>query len=102
MFKKALLFILLSALVLPSAAFGAVDSIQSLSVAIARVVWVVFTVIAVICFVIAGVMFLTARGDPAKLTLARSAFLWGLAGVAVGIVAFSIIRLTCNVLGFAC
>lgn len=99
MFKRALLFILLSALVLPSVAFGAVDSIQSLSIAIARVVWIVFTVIAVICFVIAGVMFLTAQGDPGKLKLARDAFLWGLAGVAVGIVAFSIISLTCSALG---
>lgn len=93
---------MICALVLPSIAFGAVDSIQSLSVAIARVVWFVFTVIAVICFLVAGVMFLTAQGEPDKLKLAKSAFIWGVAGILVGIVAFSIIKITCNALGAAC
>ncbi len=87
---------------LPVVALAAVDSIQSLSIAIANVMWVVFVGITVICFVIAGILFLTAFGDQAKITQARSAFLWGVVGVIVAIVAFSIIKLTCKVLGATC
>jgi FtsH-binding integral membrane protein len=100
--KKILFLILLSALILPVTVLAAVNSIQSLSIAIANVVWVVFTVVALVAFVVAGIMFLTSGGDPSKLTLARSAFFWGLAGVVVGIVAFSIINITCNALGASC
>jgi type II secretory pathway component PulF len=69
---------------------GANASIMSIGVAIANAVWIVFTVIAVIAFLVAGVFFLTAAGDPAKIQKAKSATLWGAAGVAVGILAFSI------------
>lgn len=51
----------------------------------------VFGAIAVISFVMAGILFLTAQGEAAKITAAKSAFLWGIAGVVVGILAFSII-----------
>lgn len=71
---------------------GIVKSIVDLS-------WLVFEVIAVICFVIAGILFLSANGEPAKLILARSAVIWGIAGVAVGIIAYSIIKITEAFLG---
>jgi hypothetical protein len=102
--NKKTLFLILFSFFLVSAApvLAAIDSIQSLSVAIANVVWVVFTAIAVICFLFAGVLFLTAQGQPEKIKLAKSAFLLGIAGVAVGIVAFSIIKLTCGALGANC
>ncbi|MCX6721093.1 MAG: hypothetical protein NT026_00595 [Candidatus Staskawiczbacteria bacterium] len=79
-----------------------VDSIQSLTVAIVNVVWVVGAGIAVICFVAAGLLFLTAQGQPEKLKIARAAALWGVIGVIVMVVAFSIIRITCNSLGMVC
>jgi len=91
--KKLLFFLLLGILVLPVSVYAAVNSIQSLSVAIAGVVWIVFTVIVIICFVAAGILFLTAAGSAEKVAKARSAFLWGIVGVAVGIVAYSIITL---------
>jgi len=53
----------------------------------------VFTIIAVVCFVIAGVLFLTAQGSPEKIQAARNAFLWGVAGVVVGVLAFTIISI---------
>ena len=70
-----------------------VDSIQSLTVAIVNVVWVVAAGVAVIMFVAAGLLFLTAQGDSAKLKTARAAALWGVAGVVVIILAFSIINI---------
>lgn len=60
---------------------------------IKQMAWMVFGVIAVIAFVIAGVLFLTAAGNPEKVQQARNAFLWGVAGVIVGILAFSIISI---------
>ncbi len=53
----------------------------------------VFGAIAVIMFVIAGVYFLTAGGEPEKIQKARQSLIWGVAGVVVGIIAFSIIAI---------
>lgn len=53
----------------------------------------VFGGIAVVMFVIAGITFLTAQGDPEKVGSARMAFIWGVAGVIVGLIAFSIIAI---------
>jgi FtsH-binding integral membrane protein len=60
--------------------------------------WIIFTAIAVIMFVIAGITFLTANGSPEKLTQARSALIWGVVGVVVGIVAYSIITIVSSIL----
>lgn len=68
-------------------------SLTQLATNIANAVWIVFTVIAVVCFVVAGILFLTAGGAPDKVATARSAFIWGIAGVVVAILAFTIITL---------
>ena len=97
--KKILTVILLAiVLFLPVAAYAIANNIQSLGAAIANVAWVVFGVIVIVCFIIAGVLFLAAQGDPVKIAKARSALLWGIAGVVVGIVAFSIIKIISGVL----
>ncbi len=74
-------------------------SLGSISRSIANALWLVFTVIVVICFIVAGVTFLTAQGDPGKIQTARSAFIWGIAGVVVGIVAYGAITLVLSILG---
>lgn len=58
--------------------------------AVKEAVWIIFGAVAVIMFVVAGIMFLTAQGDSEKLKTARSALIWGVAGVIIGIIAFSI------------
>jgi len=63
------------------------------------IVWIAFGLITVIAFVTAGILFLTAGGNPEKVAQARTAFLWGVAGVVVGIVAFSIIAIIGSGLG---
>jgi len=78
---------------------GAGLSITSLGMAIVNVIWVAFTVLAVICFVVAGILFLTAFGEAEKITKARSAFIWGVVGVVVAILAFSIVSLVRNAIG---
>ncbi len=94
----------LSILATPIMAFAAPPinnslTLCSLVTAIENLVWIIFGLIAVISFVIAGVLFLTAGGNPEKVAQARTAFLWGAAGVVVGIIAFSIIAIIGSGLG---
>ena len=77
---------------------GANTNITQITISIANAVWIVFTGIAVVAFIVAGVLFLTAQGSPEKISRARMAFFWGLAGVGVAILAFSIITLMINTL----
>jgi len=74
-------------------------SLEALGQLIVNQIWVVFTVIAIICFVIAGILFLTSGGDPEKIVKARSALIWGVAGIVVGILAYTIIAVIRGALG---
>src|SRR3989344_2002472 len=56
----------------------------------------VFIVVAVVYF---GVKFLTAQGDPTKLTEARKSFMWGLAGIIVILGTYTIIATVAYSLG---
>jgi hypothetical protein len=51
--------------------------------------WVLMTAIAVICFAVSGILFLTAQGKPEQLTKAKSAVLWGVVGAIIAILAGS-------------
>lgn len=109
--KKILLFlILLGVLILPGYPSGFVSAqlvlyangappVSNLYILvdnIEKAVGFVFGGIAVVCFVLAGVLFLTGQGEPEKIKTARSAVIWGVAGVIVGIVAFSIIAIVAH------
>jgi hypothetical protein len=65
---------------------------------IEKAVALIFSAVAVICFVLAAIMFLTAEGSPEKIKTARSAFFWGIAGIVVGIMAFTIIAIVASAL----
>src|SRR3989338_9261500 len=56
----------------------------------------VFIVVAVVYF---GVKFLTAQGDPTKLTEARKSFMCGLVGIIVILGTYTIIATVANALG---
>lgn len=75
-----------------------VGSLQQIIHALENAAGLIFGAIAVIMFVISGVYFLTAGGEPEKVQKARQAFLWGIAGVVVGILAFSIIAVVGSVI----
>jgi len=75
-----------------------IGSLQQIIHAIENAAGLVFGAIAVICFIVAGILFLTAGGDADKVSAARSAFIWGIAGVVVGIIAFSIIAIVSSVI----
>jgi uncharacterized membrane protein YjfL (UPF0719 family) len=61
-------------------------------------VWIIFAAIAVILFVYSGVKFLTAGGAPEKVQEARQAAMWGVVGVVVMILAFSIFDIATNLI----
>jgi hypothetical protein len=75
----------------PSSLVALVHSIENL-------MGTIFGAVAVIAFLISGVLFLTAGGDPEKVQMARSAFIWGIAGVVVGIIAFSIVAIVGSII----
>jgi len=106
--KLAILAPSLMMLALPLSAFAAVivpgipgqiSSFAGSFQVLFTVVWQLFAVGAIIMFLIAGFLFLTAEGDPSKLAKARGAVLWGVVGIAVGILAFSIPFVIQNALG---
>lgn len=78
---------------------GAGLNIERVGLSLANAIWIIFTVIAVLCFVFAGIMFLTAFGDADKIKTARSAFLWGIVGVVVAIFAYTAVALIRRTLG---
>lgn len=105
--KIVVSLLLLSALVLPVVAMaippqpneGDVTSIDAFYDIVAKAAWIVFAIIALVMFIVAGIKFLTAGGDPTKVAEARMAFLWGVAGVVVAIIAFSIVSIVQGLMG---
>ncbi len=103
---KKILFALAS-LFLPVAASAAtmpgepstIASISSLYTKIATAMWEIFAALALIMFVIAGITFLTASGDPGKITKAKDAFIWGCVGVAAAVLAYSVVAVVKSILG---
>lgn len=69
---------------------GGIGDVPSLVNRILTPVWQVFIGLAVIMIIISGILFLTAAGNPEKIVQARQAFLWGIVGIVVGVIAFSI------------
>lgn len=66
---------------------------------IVSAMWLVFVGVAVIFFIIIGILFLTNMGNPEEISKARKALIWGGVGVAVGVFAFGMVRIIMNTLG---
>jgi len=106
--KKLLFLTLLGFLILPlitlaqvrscPVAGPCITSIKPLLHSIEMAAGLIFGAVAVIAFIIAGILFLTSQGDAEKIKQARQAVIWGVVGVIVGILAFSIIAIISSVL----
>ena len=106
--KKILFLISLGVLCLPSIGSAQLQNCPSSGPCVTSLVQMIhgiemaagliFGGVAVIMFVVAGVLFLSAQGEPEKLKQARAAGIWGVAGVIVGILAFSIIAVVISIL----
>lgn len=89
----------LSALVMPMVAMAGNPTVGSLACSIQNLVVLLFGVIAVIYFLWYGIMFLIARGDPAKTEVARMGVIYGVVGVVVGGLAFVVVQMIASFFG---
>ncbi len=55
-----------------------------------NILWPIFIAFAIVMFILGGVKFFNAEGDPDKVVEARNTVLWGIVGLAVAFLAFSI------------
>jgi cbb3-type cytochrome oxidase subunit 3 len=94
--NKIIFLLILTMITLPVVAFARPSveiNIGTIMSNIADQVWLVFAGIAIIMFLVAGILFLTANGNPGKLDQARQAVIWGVVGIIVGLFAGGIISL---------
>ncbi len=96
----SVLVVFISILVLPVIASAALPTTATAILTRAKeAVWTIFAVVAVFCFVYAGMLYLTASGDPQKLEKAKKAVIWGVVGIIIAIVAFSAVSIIKALLG---
>jgi hypothetical protein len=99
--KITRLFFLCVLLILPGLALAAFTypllhqgnsnaNLNGLIYGILNFIWPLFLGFSILMFVYAGFLFLSAQGEGGKLSSAKSAVIWGIIGIAVGILAFSI------------
>jgi uncharacterized membrane protein (DUF485 family) len=96
--KKALFLTISGVLILP-AIVSAQITVTSIMTSVIYTAWVIAVGIIIILWIVTGILFLTALGNPSKLTSARTALLTSIAGTAVAILAFSALQLVGNSLG---
>jgi hypothetical protein len=95
-------FLLLATIMVPAMALAysispaptsSPSNLQTMMGKVADQVWYVFAGIAIVMFLVAGILFLTANGSPEKIGQARQAVIWGIVGIVVGIMAGGIVGL---------
>ncbi len=74
----------------PQARIGSVDDILRIVDRIINILGGLFFAAAVIYIFFAAYLYLTAAGDPEKLTKAKNQLIYAIIGIAVGLVAFSV------------
>ena len=94
--------LLLCSPLVTSAAAEPINFTEVINRLIDRVVWPIFLGLVIIMFIYAGVLFLTARGEPERITKARKAIIWATVGIVVAFVAFSAQCIISGILGIQC
>lgn len=77
----------------------AIDVNQIMSNILTMVLWPVLAGVIVVMFIWAGFIFLTAQGEPGKITQAKKAVLWGTIGIGVALAGFSAENIVKSILG---
>ncbi len=94
----ALLAILASPIMVLAADPNPPQTLNALIAALKTPIWIIFGFIVLVCFIYAGIIFLTAGGNPDKIEKARSAVLYGVVGIVVGVIAYGILAIIQNIL----
>lgn len=87
------------AVAFPSPPTATTINLNILTVNILNFVWPVVVIAIVFFFIYIGFLFLTAQGEEGKVVTARKALLWGIVGVVVILLAFSIVGMIMFALG---
>lgn len=74
-------------------------NINGLINGIFNIVWSLFAGFAILAFILAGFLFLTAQGEPGKIKEARMAVVWGGVGITVALLSVTIPWLIKSLLG---
>lgn len=70
---------------------------------VTNVLFIIFAGLVVIMFLWAGVLYLTAQGDPGQIQKANKAVIFALVGTAVGLLGYSVKDFICNdILNLSC
>ena len=103
--KKNLLFLYTSItlLALPMIVFGGISPLPQpnfgsnpidfgliFTTSIFNFIWPIFGSIAILILIFSGFLFLTANGEPTKVSTARKALLWGIVGIAIALLSSTI------------
>lgn len=64
-----------------------------------NILWTVAVVVVIVVFILTGILFLTARGEPDKIKQARDAVVWGTVGTAVILISASILLIVRGLVG---
>ena len=97
--SKTIFFVILAIVAIPSICNAAGLTIGALLGAfVNNVVWPLAAGATVIFWIWTGLLFLLAQGDPAKLSTARHALIWAVAGTVVIILAYSAVAIVQNAL----
>jgi len=83
----------------PDSGIGRVTSIYTVMLGIINFIWPIFGGVAIIMFIVAGFLFLTAAGNDTKISTAKHALMWGIIGVAVALLSTTIPFIVKKVLG---
>ena len=78
---------------------GKIASVESFITKLIDFIWPIFGGAAIIMFIVAGFLFLTAGGDPGKAGNAKKALIWGIIGVTIALLAKTIPFIIKNLLG---
>jgi len=97
--KNTILKIFTAVLFLPAITFAQDLTITSMIDSLVQVAWYIADGVIVILWIVTGIMFLTAQGDPTKLTTAKKALFASIIGTAVIIVAASAVYLVNSAIG---
>jgi len=63
------------------------------------VVWPIFIAVSIIMFIWAGILFISAQGDPGKVAEARKAVIWAVIGIVVGLLGYLSVAIIKGALG---
>ena len=63
------------------------------------IVWPVFIGVSIIMFIWAGILFVSAQGDPGKIGEARKAFIWAVIGISIGLLGYVAVGALRGILG---